>query len=108
MVYAKLLPGLSHVDAKPCWQPPTGAKTFAGLTIGEALLQVGRDAIVRDDPYFGRRGIVKKIIADAEHGFLVAVHVYAPKKDWRGLWVDMHKPPPAARKFLAPGRVEII
>ena len=87
--------------------PPDGAATFEGLSFAEALRRVGTDAIVREDPYFGRRGIVKKVIRDEKAGFLVAVHIYKRAKNCRGKWEELHNPPSDARKFLAPGRVEI-
>jgi len=100
--------GMPLLDAKEPWRPPADARTFADLTIDEARRRVGRDAIVRDDPYFGRRGLVKKVIPDPKHGFLVAVAVYKRLPNAAGKWEDLHNPPPEARRFLVPERVEMI
>lgn len=90
------------------WEPPADRATFAGFSIEEARGYVGRDAIIREDPYFGRRGLVKKIIPDAAAGFLVAVHVYKRVPNAWGKWEELHNAPPESRKFLEPGRVEIV
>lgn len=106
--YRELYEGSFDPPPQPRWVPPEGATTAAAYTFEEARrLLIGKDAIVRDDPYFGRRGIIKKIIADERCGFLVAVHVYKRTPERSGKWEELSNAPPDARKFLEPGRVEI-
>ncbi len=89
-------------SALPAWRPPGDKRTMDGMTIEDARGWIGRDVIVRDDPNFGKRGRIVKVIADPEHGFLAAVAVYR----WeRGAWVIPTERGPA--HLLRPGRMEI-
>lgn len=80
--------------------------TFADMTYAEAVRRIGHDAVIRDDPYFGRRGRVKRVIPDEAHGFLVLVLVYRTKRFVCEPWVELDRPPPDARKYWQPGKVE--
>jgi hypothetical protein len=114
MAYFRLLNGKKGDEARreekaaraeassAAWHPPEGKLTMQGLTIEEARRRIGRDVIVRDDPNFGKRGRIVKVIADADHVFLAAVAVYR----WeRGAWVMPIERGPA--RFLKPGRIEL-
>lgn len=80
---------------------------FSNLSFAEASRKVGSHAIIRDDPYFGRRGLVKRVIADESHGFLVLVLLFKTYRV-RGNWELLDRPPPDARKYWQPGRVELL
>ena len=87
-------------------QTPPANATFAALTIAQARGLIGRDAILRDGKYFGRRGLIKAILPDAAAGFLVLVLVY--KRDRVGRrWELLEKPCDLARAYWEPGKVEI-
>jgi hypothetical protein len=117
MAYFRLLKGKKGEDAKRAeaaarveafgappktWQPPEGKNTMDGMTFAAATRWIGRDVIVRDDPNFGKRGRIVKVIADADHGFLAAIAIYR----WeRGAWVMPIERGPA--RFLRPGRIEL-
>lgn len=109
MVYARLLTDRRVMNRPPA--PPVERSkdgTAADYSIGEARLLIGRDAILRDDPYFGRRGLIKDVIPDADHGFLVLVLVYKRRPNSFGKWEELHCPPPNARRFWPPGRVQVL
>lgn len=94
------------VPADPPPGPPPGARTLADFSLAEARHLVGRDAIVREDPMFGRRGRIAEVLPDGG-GYLVLVMIYKRTKDRAGRFVPMDKPPPDARRYWLPGKVEL-
>lgn len=74
----------------------------AAPTLAAALSLVGRDGIIRDDPLFGRRGLIKAIIEDATHGYLALVVVYK-----EGTRAPMEVARPGARQYRVPAKVEL-
>lgn len=100
----RLLPGIdAEALSRAMSRTPTPAPTAADYSFDEARRElVGRDAILREGPLFGRTGLIKGVIADAEHGFLVLVMVYK-----HGTRVMMDKPPPDARAYWPPGKVQV-
>jgi hypothetical protein len=102
--------GHPRTPAEPKWSPPEGATTFATLGRSEAdrAAAARRHVIVREDPMFGRRGYVREVIPDADHGFLILVIVFAIRKRSDEPWKEYHNPPPDARRYWRPDKVEAL
>lgn len=85
-------------------------RTFANMTFAEAtaVCEAKPHVIVRDDPMFGRRGYASRVIADETHGFLVLVVVFCAKASRNGQWREHLNPPPEARQFWRPDRLELL
>lgn len=82
----------------------TGARTFADYDVGEARRLVASKprVVLREDPFFGREGFAREVLADAEHGYLVLVVVYAIAKNARLAPNELPNP-----RYWVPGRVEL-
>lgn len=90
----------------PLERKPT---TLADYSAREAVSLAERrpHVILRDDPYFGRRGYLKRVIPDDEHGFLALVIIFKRDPNRAGVWEELLKPGPMATAYWPPGKVEL-
>lgn len=102
------VPPKAEASPKPAWRPPEGVQTFASIGIAEARTLVGRDAILREDPYFGRRGRIKEVVPDPEYGFLVLLIIYKRDRTPGIGWEVLDKPGALGRAYWPPGKVEFV